>query len=164
MTRHHARGPAENNPPRQIGRRAPQLAVDEIRAATEKQPDGSGDASHIRKRQIRNMRETRRDDAGKQNADQATVKRHAPVAESENLVGMAEIVSVAVYQHIAQTASDDDADDDAQHDGQQGILVNAHAPTLRDSPKDEPRADEPRDVGKAVPAHGDRTHRKRDRV
>ena len=59
MAHHFARGTAERNTPRQIGGSAPQLAVDEVGATAEEQPDGNRYGAKIGQREVRDMRERR---------------------------------------------------------------------------------------------------------
>ena len=143
---------------------APQLAVDEVRAAAEQQAQRRADAAEVGQREVRDTSELRSRDARQKRAYKPAVEAHTAFVEREDLLGMLEIVPLAVEQHVTQPSAHDDAYDDAEHDGQQGIRIYAHAPAARDAPDDEAREHEAQHVGDAVPAHGERAEREQDGI
>ena len=164
MARHRAGRAPEHHAPGRVGGRAPQLAVDEVRATAEQKAERRADATEVGQREVRDVGEPRRHDARQQGADQAAVEAHAPLVEREDQLGVLEVVAFAVEQDVAEAPAHDDADDDAEHDGEQRVHIHAHAPATRDAPDDETGEDEAQHIGDAVPAHGERPEGEEDGI
>ena len=137
MTRQHSSRSAEDHAPGQVGVCAPQLAVDEVGASAQEQPDGRGDDAHVSQRQVWDAREFRGDEASEQRTHEAAMEAHAPMVESQQFKRVLKIVVIAVEQAVTQPRADDDADDDAADDGQQRIGIELQLPPLGEPPHEQ---------------------------
>ena len=164
MARHRARGAPKHHAPWHIGGSTPQLAVDEVRAAAEKQADWHADNAHIGQREKRDLRDFRRNNAANNHTHESTMETHAALVERENFLGMLQVVPIAVYEHIAQTAAKNHAENHAEDHREKGIVVNADLPTLGKLGDNEKGANEAGDVSQSIPTNLQRPQRKRHGV
>ena len=164
MAGNRACGAAENHAPGRIGRRAPQLAVDEVGAASEEQAHRHTDDGDVHQAQIGHLHQASSHDAGNQRANETAMETHTPVAEVQNLKRIGGVVGEVVHQHISQTGAHDHADHGADEHDAQVVGGEAHLPTLAHQIDDADSGQKTDDVGNAIPAGRERTDGERDGV
>ena len=77
---------------------------------------------------------------------------------------MLKVVSVAIYEHIAQTTTKNHAENHAEDHREKGVIVNANLPTLGEFGNNEKGANEAGNIGQSVPTNLQRPQRKRHGV
>src|SRR6202022_3520765 len=97
-----------------VRRPAPQLAVDEVGEAPEKQPDRADRGGDIAERQDRKMVLAAEQYPRGHAAEEAAMKRHAALPQLKDLGGMLDEEREIVEQHVAGAAAGDYADRDPQ--------------------------------------------------
>ena len=164
MARHIARGAAKDHAPGQIGRLAPQLAVDKVGAAPQAQGQRSTDDREVcqspRIELVHAAHEHAADDA----AHQATMKTHAALVGGKDLERMRPVVTVTVENDVEQAGANDKAKDHADHDARQVVDRNVKTPTALRAIHDDRREQSSDHIGQAVPVDGDGPRRNGDGI
>ena len=164
MARHIARGAAKDHAPGQIGRLAPQLAVDKVGAAPQAQGQRSTDDREVCQSPGVELVHAAHDDAAQDAAHQATVEAHASLVGGKDLERVGQIVAITVKDDVKQARADNKAKDRADHDARQVINRNVEAPTTLRAVHNDRREQSADHVGQAVPVDGDGARRDRDGI
>ena len=164
MTRHIARSPAKDHAPWQIGRLAPQLAVDKVGAASQAQGQRSAYDGKIGQRPCVEFIHAAHDDAADNAAHQTAMEAHAALVGGKDLERMRPVVAVAVKDDVKQTGANDKAKDHADHDTRQVVNRDVKAPATLCAVHDDRREQSADHVGQAVPVDGDGARRDRDGI
>src|SRR5450756_1719754 len=106
----------EHHRPWQVGRPAPQFAVDEIGDAAEEYSDRSDRAGDVAEREDRNATLAREQNHGNDAAGETAVERHAAVPQLYDFQRMRDEMLKIVEQHVADAAAEDDAERHPQHE------------------------------------------------
>ena len=166
MTRLHVAGLRENHHPRQagVGDPAPQFAIDEIA-----DPPGGQSERHQRGDEVGDVEPgdpvlARPQTHGGEDAEEATVKRHATLPDGKDLQRVSQVVAGLVEQHLPQAA----ADDHAEHAVEQQVVQlpdreQAGARANAVTPEDD-KLNESDQIHQTVPAHRQRAEREGDGV
>ena len=164
MTWNIARGTAEDHAPGQIGRLAPQLAVDKVGAAPQAQGQRSTADREVCQSPRIELVHAAHDDAAQDAADQATVEAHAALVGGKDFERVGPIVAIAVKDDVKQARADNKAKDRADHDARQVINRNVEAPTALRAVHDDRREQSSDHIGQAVPVDGDGPRRNGDGI
>ena len=155
----HAVGSRENHRPRNVGRPAPKLRPNEIGDPPQEKPDGRRERAEIEYGQGRDVIAAGKQKGPDRRADQAAMKRHAPLPDLQYVERMACVVGGVVEEDIAEPSPDDDpksAIDEQVVDTCRARAVAAIPIRVvrDDAADDEPAEDQTRDIGERVPADG----------
>ena len=164
MARHIARGAAKDHTPGQIGRLAPQLAVDEIGTTAQAQRQRSTDHSKVGDGPGVELIHAAHDDAAQDAAHQAAMEAHTSLVGGKDLERVGPIVAIAIKDDIKQARADDEAKDRADHDTRQVINRNVEAPTALRAVHNNRREQSADHVGQTIPVNGDGARRDRDGI
>ena len=158
--RHRSRTPR----PTQVGGLAPQLAVDEVRAASQSKRDRRADDGEVGHGPGGKAADAAGDKTAQNAADQPPMEAHAAVVHREDLERMGEVVPVAVEQHVEQAGADEQAEHHADDDGHEVVDGDVQPPAPLRPVHHHAGEQRPDDIGDAVPIDGDRARRERDGV
>ena len=164
MARHIARGAAEDHAPGQIGRLAPQLAVDKVGAAPQAQGQRSTDNGKVGDSPGIELVHTAHEHATDDAAHQAAVETHAAFVGGEDLERMRPVVAITVKDDVEQAGANDKAKDHTDHDARQVVDRNVETPATLRAIHDDRREQSADHVGQAVPVDGDGPRRNRDGI
>src|SRR3569623_521652 len=110
MPRQRFRVGGEDDGPGKTGRRAIQLAIDEICEADEKNSDRADGAQQIEARQYIAALGAREQPHGDDDADEPAVKAHAAVPKGDDVARVLAVIGEVVKEYVAQAAPQNDAD------------------------------------------------------
>lgn len=136
--------------PRQIARRAPKLAVNEVRATTEEKADRHTNKREVQQTQILNAHNFRAEKSANEAADKTSVEAHASFVDRKNFQRVSSIISVAVEKHVAQPRTNYDASNSTQNAGKYFVSFNVNLPSLGNEHQNNAGTGKTQDVGYAV--------------
>ena len=155
--------------PRHVAGTAPQLRLDEIGDADQKDADRRRCRTDVADRQQRNFVLSRKIPDRQRRADQAAVKRHAAEPQLEDFQRMGEEIVRLIKNHLAEASADDDADGEIKH--QVGDALRARPRRIAPQPvvpdqgaHIEPAEGKAADIGKRIPADRKRPDMERHRI
>jgi hypothetical protein len=163
MARHRSAG-GEHDRPGHVRRPSEQFAVDEVRDASEKQPDRHRCANDVGERQSRDAAPAGEQPNCGNHAERAAMERHPAVPQVERLQLVFEVVARLVEQDIADAA--------AEHDGerrpyQEIVDIIAPHPARRAVGQCQaipPAEQQAGDIGQRIPANRERSDSYCDRI
>ena len=164
MARHIARGAAKDHTPGQIGRLAPQLAVDEIGTTAQAQGQRGADHSKVGDGPGVELIHAAHDDAAQDTAHQAAVEAHASLVGGKDLERVGQIVAITVKDDVKQARADNKAKDRTDHDARQVIDRDVEAPTTLRAVHNDRREQGADHIGQTVPVDRDGARRDRNGV
>ena len=139
MARHIARGATEDHAPGQIGRLAPQLAVNKVGATPQAQGQRSADDGKVCQRPCVELIHAAHDDAADNATHQTTVETHAALVRGKDLERMGPVVAIAVKDDIEQARADNESKDHADYDARQVVNRDVKTPTALRTVHDDRR-------------------------
>ena len=148
----------------QVRRGAIELAIHEVRTATEEKPKGYTTGDEIGQGEEGDVIDLRVDETRDDYADETPVKGHAPVGKGEDLEGMGEVIAIPVDKAIAESRPDDDAKSAVADEDERVVTGKAQLPVLGVEIHDESRTEKAHDIGKPIPSHGKRPDGKENRI
>ena len=164
MTRHIARSPAKDHAPGQIGRLAPQLAVDEVGATSQAQGQRRADDGKVGDGPGVELVHAAHEHAADDAAHQAAMEAHAAFIGGKDLERMRPVVAVAVKDDVKQARTDNEAKNHADHDTRQVVNRDVKAPATLRAVHDDRREQGADHIGQTIPVNRNGPRRDRDGI